>query len=368
MNNVFANKRQASFASCHIERKGSKGRQTSNPPAGCHQFFQNIDGHVAALNKKTLIDMDLKNFGILKQPTRGKIPAYTERDLRRAYIKHNNSMFVTEHDSYYIGKLLGSGSYGNTYVITSSRTDITYALKTVKYKSQAQLQTLVIESIVNIILERESETALRGPYVQRFYEIGIDTKSSTAFMRVQLLNGTLGELVWNQTKHANDTIVPAAFIQITNALSFFQTRLQMNHRDLKSDNIMYEIVNDRIEIRFIDFGLSCLTWNGYHFAASSLFPESHTCFRRSRDLSLFLMEFLLDFKSVCSNNLIATLQSLATFNVHGVVCELNTMCPAAGLKTWEDSYNFLNRANVENPKATPEHVRNAMIAFNGKKN
>jgi serine/threonine protein kinase len=316
--------------------------------------------------------MDLKEFGILKQLSRGKIPNYTEQDLRRAYIKRNilkDDVFVTEEDSYTIGKTLGTGSYGKTYEIVSTRTDAVYALKSIQYKTQAQLQTIVIECIVNILLERESATAPRGPYVQRFHEIGVDTKSSTVFLRIQRLHGTLGELVWNQTRQANDTIVPAALIQIANALAFFQSHLKMNHRDLKSDNIMYEIVNDRIEIRFIDFGLSCLTWNTYHFAASSLFPESHTCFRRGRDLSLFLLEFLLDFKDKLSAKLTAALQSLATFDVHGVVCELNEMCPNAGLKSWEDSYNFLNRANVENPKATPEHVRNAMIAFaTGKKN
>jgi serine/threonine protein kinase len=317
--------------------------------------------------------MDLKEFGILKRLTRGKVPTFTEQDLRHAYIKHKmlkNDVFVTTEDEYTIVRPLGTGSYGKTYEIVSTRTDAVYALKTVEYKSHSQLQTIIIESIVNIILERESATEARGPYVQRFYELGIDIASSTVFMRVQKLNGTLGELVWNQTRTANDTIVPAAIIQIANALAFFQSRLKMNHRDLKSDNIMYEIINDRIEIRFIDFGLSCLTWNGYHFAGSSIFPESHTCMRRGRDLSLFLLEFLLDFKQVLSPKLTAVLQSLATFNVRDVVCKLNDMCPAAGLKTWENSYDFLNRANVENPKASPESVRNAMITFigNRKKN
>ena len=314
--------------------------------------------------------MDLKEFGILKRLTRGKIPSFTEQDIRHAHIKHTvfkQDTFVTEGDVYKIVKLLGTGSYGKTYEIVSTRTDAVYALKTVEYKSKSQLQTIVIESIVNIILERESETESRGPYVQRFYELGIDTKSSTVFMRIQKLNGTLGELVWNQTRDANDTIVPAAIIQIATALSFFQSHLQMNHRDLKSDNIMYEIVNNHIEIRFIDFGLSCLSWNGFHFAGSSIFPESHTCMRRGRDLSLFLLEFLLDFKQVLSPNLTAALQSLATFNVDKVVCKLNDMCPNAGLKTWENSYDFLNRANVENPKTSPESVRRAMIAFIGTK-
>jgi hypothetical protein len=42
------------------------------------------------------------------------------------------------------------------------------------------------------------------------------------------------------------------------------------------------------------------------------------------------------------------------------------MCAELGYKKWENSYNFLNRSNVENTAASPSSVRAAMNAFTQK--
>jgi hypothetical protein len=72
-------------------------------------------------------------------------------------------------------------------------------------------------------------------------------------------------------------------------------RLDSNHRDLHSGNIMYKSVATRGErgkfimkkkFLLVDFGFSCASINGTRYEGTQYFVPGQKCFRASRDLAL----------------------------------------------------------------------------------
>jgi serine/threonine protein kinase len=304
--------------------------------------------------------MDLRPYGI--NYTLGKeLPLFNPDHI--APITFKREQFHFPSDSYKVRRTLGQGTYGTTLEVESVRSGARYALKLQRYDDVGVIDNIVRESIMNILMEKESATEQHGPYVSRFYEIGHIVDSKAVVMRIQLLDGTLGDYLIQKTKQENDTVIPKLLIQVSNIIEFFQTRLKLSHRDLKSDNVMYELIDGEPYARLIDFGLTCLTWNDIHISTSTFFPKDHTCLRSTRDMSQFIMELLLDFESEMSEKLYNTLGSIVTFHVHTSKCRLDKYCPLEGLKEWVNSYDFLNRINVENPHGSPNTVRSAMVTF-----
>lgn len=121
--------------------------------------------------------------------------------------------------------------------------------------------------------------------------------------------------------------------------------------------------DNTINFKLIDFGLACLDYKGIHISGTDMFPSDHLCERRARDLSQLIMELLLDFQDVLSGPLKKVLEELVMFKVHGKSCALDKYCPHVGMASWINSYDFLNRQNVENPHATPSAVTKAMEQF-----
>ncbi len=304
--------------------------------------------------------MDLRPYGI--KYTLGKeLPIFGPDHITAIVFK--NEQFHFPLDSYKVRRTLGQGTYGTTLEVESVRSGARYALKLQRYDDIKAIDNVVRESIMNILMEKESATEEHGPYVNRFYEIGHIVGSKAIVMRIQLLDGTLGDYLIQKTKEENDRVIPSFLIQISKILEFLQHQLNMSHRDLKSDNVMYELVDGIPQPRLIDFGLTCLTWNDIHISTTSFFPEDHTCLRSSRDMSQFIMELLLDFETEMSESLYNKLGSIVTFHVHTSKCRLDKYCPLEGLTEWVNSYDFLNRMNVENPQGTPTAVRAAMVKF-----
>ena len=158
-------------------------------------------------------------------------------------------------------------------------------------------------------------------------------------------------------------MIPDVLIQIATISEFFQTTVGMNHRDLKSDNIMYSMKDGKPQMKLIDLGLTCLTYKGIHFSTSTIFPSTHVCNRKSRDLSFLVLELLLDFADRMNPQLYDVLRDVVTFNVAGKECRLNRYCPHEGFREWINSYEFLNRSDVENPHTTPKELKKRMTEF-----
>lgn len=306
--------------------------------------------------------MDLRPYGINKT-----INTQADLDLPKEalqVVRFDRRDFVFPSGTYVPRRVLGQGTYGKIYLVEEARTDARYAIKVQQIEDDESFQDTLREAIMNIIMEKTSAAEAGGPYVQKFYEIGRTADSRAVIMRIGLLSGTLWDLVGKSTPAQNDHIVPDALIQIARMCKFFSNRLKMNHRDLKSDNIMYSVVDGKPVMRIIDLGMSCLTHNGVYYSMEGMFRENpDACGRKGRDLSFLIFELLLDLSDVMSPRLRRALESMITFTVGGVECKMYEMCPELGLTEWGNSYNFLNRANVENPKATPDAVIATMRRF-----
>jgi len=272
------------------------------------------------------------------------------------------TLFVLNDVSYKVEKFLGEGTYGATYHVTDPKGKPS-AIKVLfeAIETKADLQVFLKECIIQILMAETSQDEPNGPYVPRLYEVAYNADKKRAFIRSELMRNNLDNLMEVNTKKQNSMILPDAIIQVTTMLEFFGKTLQFSHRDLKGDNIMYIRKNGKRIYKLIDFGLSCITWNGLTIHGGDFFSEKGTCFRKSRDIMQFLYYLTLieaiepTFRDEINELLVATIAS------HN--CHMGKQCVANGLKNWRTSYNFLNRNNVSFPKGDPKQVRNTMKQF-----
>jgi len=257
---------------------------------------------------------------------------------------------VTKKATYTFEKKLGAGSFGTTYKAISNKKE--FAIKKIKPSDSRRLWDSIKEVILQILLYDATKDLPDGPYVPQVFEIAYNAKKHVLYIIQEMMDGTLESLINHRTKEENETQLLDDFDIIASQLEWLGTNLQFNHRDFKSDNIMYKKNSKGYTLRLIDFGMSCMTWSGIHLqAASTLFPTSHTCYRPSRDLSALFFEISDYVNSHLSKETRNLLHEFVILRVNGknmnMLKELD----------WSNTYNFLNRKNVENPKATPTRVR-----------
>ena len=308
--------------------------------------------------------MDLRSYGI--NTTLMDETSLNIRDDQVLTGTYSDGTFNLPSGKYSVERKLGEGSYGKIYEVMSETSGDLCAIKVQKYTSPEEFQDFVKEAIMNIILENASQTQPHGPYVQRFYEIAHGALHKLIFMRIEVLDGTLADLIDAHTPDENDTLIPNVLQQIAVISEFLQTNLAMNHRDMKSNNIMYSMHGVIPRVKLIDLGFSCMTYKGIHISGGGIFPSTHTCNRKSRDLSFLLMELLLDFTDKMSPKLYETLRELVKFKTHHSECQMNSFCPQEGFREWVNSYTFLNRKNIENPHTTPKEIKTQMSEFKKK--
>jgi serine/threonine protein kinase len=257
---------------------------------------------------------------------------------------------VTKKATYEWGKQLGKGSYGTTYKAIINEKDV--AIKQLRPQDDQELWDSIKEVILQILLYDSTKDLPDGPYVPQVFEIAYDSAKNKLWIIQELMDGTFESLLNHRTKEENETQLINDVEIIAKQLDWLGTHLQFNHRDLKSNNIMYKLSSKGYTLRLIDFGMSCMTWKGIHLQASTnLFPSSHTCYRPSRDLSALFFEILDYVKSHLSKEIRDFLHEFLIIRVRG-----KSMNMLKELE-WENTYNFLNRKNVENPKTIPSSIQ-----------
>lgn len=285
--------------------------------------------------------------------------------IRPEYIqpaKFIDNSFIFPSGTYALKKKIGQGSYGVIY--SAEKDGKVFAVKAQLYQTPAELQMMLTEAVINIIVQdATSGAAGDDSYVQKFYEVGIDTEATLIYMRLELLDGTLFDYVAGHTPEENDRIIPETIITIAKMLETLHKKLQMNHRDMKSDNIMFTEVRGKPKWKLIDLGMACLTYKSIPISSSTFYSPERPCDRSSRDMSFFILELLLDLSDFISKPLYKHLQQLVTLDVKGTSCDLSDYCPKIGLRKWLNSYNFLNRANVNNPKVAYAPLMKSMKSY-----
>ena len=309
--------------------------------------------------------MDLRPYGIDCVFTpESKLP--TKHMLANAYIHKNpyGDLLGIQFRSgkYTIVKILGSGTYGDTYLaLDSDGRQFAVKFQTVTPKT---IRATIKECLMNILLAEESKDEVHGPYVPIFYEIGYDARYSKILMRTQLLEANFDSIVRGYPKEENNVRVPYAIMKIAKILKFFSERLQFNHRDLKGDNVMYlRRPDNHIEFKLIDFGLSCLTWRGLKIQGEG-YSGLKQCFKEDRDLSQFIYSIVQYDRAYLTEELFDRLVLILQTNINNHhTCKVLSDCAANGLKNWISSYNFFNKPKVMLPYANPSSVIHEMKEF-----
>lgn len=277
-------------------------------------------------------------------------PLIKQVSLLSPVISISTHNLVTEKATYEFDKKLGTGSFGTTYKARSNNKEV--AIKKIKPRDPRELWDSIKEVILQILLYDSTKDLSDGPYVPQLFEIAYDAKKHVVYIVQELMNGTFESLINNRSKNENEIKLLDDFEIIAQQLEWLGTNLQFNHRDLKSDNVMFKLSSKGYTLRLIDFGMSCMTWNGIHLQASTnLFPASHTCYRRSRDLTSLFYEIAHYVKMHLSKKTYEFLHDFAKFRVNGKNINLVKNIE------WQNTYNFLNRKNVENPKTNPVRVQ-----------
>jgi len=299
--------------------------------------------------------MDLRPYGIeASLATQSDLEHLTLANLSEVH--YTREGFVFPSGNYTITEKLGKGQYGSAYGVVHETTRAQFAIKVQMYKDEKDIRNILNEAIMNILA-----SYYNPDFVMNFYEIGVDLMNKKILMRVERLEGTIQDLLYSKTPEENDTLIPNILTQLATILAFYQKTLKMNHRDLLTDNIMYITKYGQIQVKLIDFGLSCMKYKNIYIETTHG-GFKRRCNRKSRDLSFFINLLVLDYRAVMTTELYNQLRERITFERKHQWLHLNEVAPD---KHWNRSYNVLNRINI--PSAYPHIIQQTMNKYTRKR-
>jgi serine/threonine protein kinase len=307
------------------------------------------------------------NFTLKKGMTVEK-EIYPSR-ICKGYFSRTQGRFDLPSGSYSLGPRLGKGQYGDSFQATHTQTNTVSVIKVVRLREsrlEADFINTIKECIINIMLEKESADKPDGPFVPKLFEVCFDNLRMLMLIRLERLQGTLANIYKSSTPQQNDIIVPETVGDLAYILDFFYHRLQFNHRDLKSDNVMYSTTSSgKLTVKLIDFGFSCITWNGVQISGAAYFPLDSMCFIPSRDLTQYIYDLLYSYSKRMSPRLFELLHTIVNFTVGEKQYVLYTKT-GGPMISWSDVYDVLNNERAFNPKGVPKEVYKRIFEFIGK--
>ena len=292
-------------------------------------------GPAGAANVQQLPSIDLRPYGLNlvldNTISQDEFEARLTKDIVLNKVKADNKGFTFANGAkeleYSNPRNLGEGVYGAVTECTNSKHCRQVAIKKVFFNKnntpEFLLANFLKECIIQIILSEVSKpVGLSG--VPEVYRIGISDEETptSGFIISELMDGTLDSFIADRTQEEKDVIVTDALVQVADILEFFQKTVRFNHRDLKSNNVMYKTVGDKPVYRIIDFGFACIKWNQLQIQSQSYQFRSY--FKAGRDLAQLTYELRQYGKLSQRLRLWILLLNLA---------------PAMG---WEASYDYFN--------------------------
>jgi serine/threonine protein kinase len=207
------------------------------------------------------------------------------------------------------------------------------------------------------------------------YKIGYDKSTKKTYLLTEWMSHTLDEEIRRRTKSENNRRLPTILGQVAKALTFCGSRLQFNHRDLHPSNVM--IARSFRRIVLIDFGYSCLTWNGLQIKGPSLYNNApHPCYKPDRDMPFLCMRLYKFYDKYLSSSLLEHIHEMLRGYVRGKSylhraqevergtvlyqpCDLGELCPSFGLSDVMDQYEFLDSPEVHVPPGATSRAEHA---------
>jgi len=257
-------------------------------------------GPSASSNIKRLPPIDLRPYGLNltldESLSQDEFEARLTKDIVLNKVNADDKGFTFANGAkelkYSNPRNLGKGYYGAVTECTNSNLCRQVAIKNVELNKkfstpEVQLANFLKECIIQIILSEVSKPVGRVPEV---YRIGISDEETptSGFIISELMDDTLDNFIFNKSEEEKDVIVTDALVQVAEILDFFQKTVRFNHRDLKSNNVMYKTVGDKPVYRIIDFGFACILWNQLEVQTNTY--QFQTCFKAGRDLAQLTYE------------------------------------------------------------------------------
>ena len=316
------------------------------------------------INRRINNQNDLKGFSH-KDIAKCSIISANKLSLNqlRQRIRFENPIFLMENrrfktvDEYDVSKERRSGGYGKVYHVEDEESGKRFAVKCIFVETNEMFTSIILEALANIILFEDSKKLADGPYVQEFFHIAYDPETNCVCFRLQYLPYTLTRYFWyvKTNKLENDLIIPTYLLDIIHYLKYFDRKFQMNHRDVKSNNLMVNLHEDRPI--FVDFGFVCMKWKGLTINAYKSFRK---CVKKGRDMTFLISEILASLEPYISQRLRDTLKPFASVNFKNRICKLykiNDRCDASHtcaqqvgcyeIADFHKVYDFLDRDDVD---------------------
>jgi hypothetical protein len=276
--------------------------------------------------------------------------------------------FTSATGQYYAkGDLIGKGTYGSVYKCVRRSDNANLVIKELfETGPYGPLRESIIQIIIYNVTKglEHPEIGLRGPYVPILYEVGYDPAERKFYIISEEMRSTVYKLLRARAAAPEDLRFAAqlVLIQVGAMLDDLYRLLRFNHRDLKTDNAMY-FRDDRnyVQIRLIDFGFSCITYDGVSVDGGG--GGMRYCALGNRDMTQFMYE-MYKYHSYLPDDFKKMLEALLTFPVDGKSCSMVKGCK--GLQNWKDTYDFLNTAKVSNPNGDPKLVEDIAKIYSEK--
>ncbi|OMJ88664.1 hypothetical protein SteCoe_9363 [Stentor coeruleus] len=171
------------------------------------------------------------------------ISSFPNRSLSKTIVKRQ----INPKSIYRNLKMLGKGSYSSVYLVENKKTGSKRAIKEIR---KSALKKNAEEIIYNemIILSQ-----LDHPNIAKIFEI-IDTPSFFYIISEYLEGGELFQRL-TEVDHIDENLACKYMFDIVAAINYCHSK-GIAHKDLKPENLMFDILGRNAALKIIDFGTS----------------------------------------------------------------------------------------------------------------
>lgn len=225
------------------------------------------------------------------------LPIYNENDKRIEFRNH------TVRTPFQVESQIDHGSYGNIYI--AKRGDLSVLLKQPRMTEMNLLQEAVLQHLAFKTLEAEGISWA----VPKVYDVFL-RKKETCFSMERIHGSTVFE--WFSKTLTPDTDTLFLLVQICQILTILETYLNLDHRDLKSNNLLFVKESCSIRLKLgdevwrlkcpfkvivLDFGFACLgseSLQGVPLVnlGDGVLPPMDPCPKEGRDIFHLLVSLL----------------------------------------------------------------------------
>lgn len=268
-------------------------------------FQENIDFTKYGLNWTIPNNMEK-----MPQNFKDNVSSVKREDNKLAFNKPNGEVV-----NIVLNEFKGAGTYGKTYSsLTQIDKGVDIVVKIIDFTGSTNASNLEYDTIQEALIQiliyeaskdfKDTSINLIGPFCPKFYLLG--RENQTMFIVMEQVSINLNNILRNNFDKAKQKAAYEAWrppaskfvrqvvLQITVILKELYKRIGYNHRDFKPDNIMFNTVNGKPNIKLIDFGFSCLKYKNLGLKSKSRDVYSSrliSCDSETRDLHAFFYFF-----------------------------------------------------------------------------